>query len=120
MAAGDKPDVSRSDLRSAERIKLDISIAYSLEAYPPQGRKAQYRWGTLIDISERGLCFKAHDRLFVQRIISLYLKLSHQTSGIKMLGKIVWTGTDWDGSTRVGVQFIGTLPSDWRKLIATE
>ncbi len=107
------------DTRCGPRVKLDISMAYSFETFPQAATKsAPPRWGTLLDISQRGLCFKAHDHFFIQRVISLFLKLSHQTSGIRMLGKIVWTATDWDGATRVGVQFIGTLPSDWHKLVA--
>ena len=105
-------------LRATERVKLEISIAYSFEtALLPKHKAAPYSWGTLLDISERGLCFRATDHFFVQRLLSLQLRLSNQTSGIKMLGKIIWTTPEGDGSTRVGIQFIGTLPSDWRKLI---
>ena len=115
----DSPKPENADLRTAERIKVEVSVAYSFEDTPqPDQKSAPYHWGTLLDISERGLCFKATDYFFVQRVVRLYLKLSHQTSGIKMLGKILWTATDSDGSTRVGVQFIGTLPADWRKLLA--
>jgi len=119
------PDAGSSagdgELRGTERIKLDISIAYSFETFPRHdGKPAPPCWGTLLDISRRGICFKAHDHFFIQRVISLYLKLTHQTSGIKMLGKVIWTATDWDGATRVGVQFIGALPSDWRKLVADD
>ena len=110
------------EARASDRLKLDISVAYSFEIAPrPDGKNPPYRWGTLVDISERGLCFRAPDTFFVQRVISIFLKLSYQTSGIKMLGKVIWTATDWDGSSRVGVQFIGTLPADWRRLVgATE
>ena len=109
---------AEQEARTVERMKLDISIAYSLSAtFAVDEKSPRYRWGTLIDISDRGICFKAADTFFVQRVISLYLKLSTQTSGIKMLGKVVWTGTDWDGAARVGVQFIGMLPSDWRSLV---
>jgi len=107
--------------RVSERVKLDVSIAYSFETSPPKdGKSTPPRWGTLLDLSQRGVCFKAHDHFFVQRVISLYLKLSHQTSGVKMLGKVVWTATDWDSATRVGIQFIGTLPSDWRRLVTDD
>ena len=121
MVPNGQPEASKSDSRVAERLKLDLSIAYSLEI--PRGadeKSSPFRWGTLWDISERGLCFKASDSFFVKRLISLYLKLSHESSGINVLGKVIWTGTEWDGSMRVGVQFIGVLPSDWRKLVAAE
>jgi hypothetical protein len=109
------------DARSTERVNLDVSVAYSFETYARGERKSPpYRWGSLLNISERGLCFKANDRFPVRQILSLYLKLSDETSGIKMLGKICWTATDWDGSTRIGIQFIGTLPGDWRRLIIVE
>ena len=115
----DQPKSDSPESRIAERVKLDVSIAYSLETFrQAQERNSPYRWGTLLDISERGLCFKASDRFFLERLLSLYLKLSHESRGIKMLGKVIWTGNEWDGSTRVGIQFIGTLPSDWRKLTA--
>lgn len=115
------PRTEGNEPRAADRVRLDISIAYSLATNATsEADSPRYRWGTLVDISERGMCFKAADSFYVQRVISLYLKLSTQTSGIKMLGKVVWTGTDWDGAMRVGVQFIGTLPSDWRKLIGCE
>jgi len=118
MSSENKAREIDGEMRSAERVKLDISIAYSYDPYPQPAKKSDpRRWGTLVDISERGLCFRARDHFFIQRIISLYLKLSHETSGIKMLGKIVWVRPEQDGSSRVGVQFIGTLPSDWQQLV---
>jgi len=120
--SGDRFRLGRKDPRAGERVKVDVSVAYSLEAAtrPDQTPSRSYCWGTLLDISERGVSFKGKDNFFVQRMISLRLKLSDQTSGIKMLGKIVWTTEQPDGSTHVGVQFIGTLPSDWRNLIAAK
>jgi hypothetical protein len=50
-------------------------------------------------------------------IISLYLKLSNDSSGIKMLGKIIWTKWLNEEQALVGVKFIGTLPPDWGKLV---
>lgn len=104
--------------RGVQRIKCRISVAYSLEATPHvQHRIEPFRWGTLEDISERGVCFHARDRFTLQNIITLYLKLSDQSNGIKMLGKIVWMDNTLDEFTRLGVQFIGTLPSDWQRLL---
>jgi len=119
MQAEAQNNLSKTDdLRIAERVKYNISVAYSFDAFPrPDQPSAPYRWGNLLDISERGICFEATDHFFVQRLLSLQLKLTDQTGGIRMLGKITWAKTEKDGSTRVGVQFIGMLPSDWRKLI---
>ncbi|KPL11448.1 hypothetical protein AMJ85_03600 [candidate division BRC1 bacterium SM23_51] len=117
MVPENQSHAGRSDSRAAERQKVNLSVAYSLDTVRRTDQKrSPRRWGTLLDISERGLCLKAPDSFFIKRLISLYLKLSHESSGIEVLGKVVWTGSDWDGSTRAGVQFIGTLPSDWQKL----
>jgi hypothetical protein len=110
----------KKDPRAGERVRLGMSVAYSLD--PPlhadQTPPRSYRQGVLLDISERGFSFKATDSFFIQRIIALRMKLTDQTAAIKMLGKVVWTLPQPDGSTHVGVQFIGALPSDWRELIA--
>lgn len=104
--------------RGVQRIKCRISVAYSLESTPRAAQRIEpFRWGTLEDISERGVCFHARDRFTIHNIITLYLKLSDQSNGIKMLGKIVWMDTTLDEFTRLGVQFIGNLPSDWRRLL---
>ena len=106
--------------RAAERTKVDVPIAYSFETRPQKSTAISYRWGRLIDISDRGLCFKAADTFVPERLISLQLKLSDQSSGIRMFGKIVWTAPDSEGMTRVGVQFVGKLPSDWHSLVPGE
>lgn len=105
-------------MRTATRVKYSVSLAYSLDI-PDQREKKfpRFRFGTLLDISERGICFKANEEFSPHRLMSLYLKLSDDTSGIRMLGKVVWTKKDWDGQSLTGVQFIGTLPPDWREII---
>jgi hypothetical protein len=113
--------LEKAILRTTDRVKLKISIAYSFETSPqPKHKSIPFRWGMLLDIGACGLCFKATDHFFVQHLLMLQLKLSDQTSGIRILGKIIWTAPEDDGSTRVGVQFIGTLPSDWRKLLSAD
>jgi hypothetical protein len=101
-----------------QRIKCRISVAYSLESTLRAAQRIEpFRWGTLEDISERGVCFHARDQFSLHNIITLYLKHSDQSNAIKMLGKIDWMDNTLDEFTRLGVQFIGTLPSDWRRLL---
>ncbi len=107
--------------RIIERRKHGVSVAYSLEVDHAHMKKfTHYLFGTLVDISDRGICFKAKDTFAPDNIISLYLKLSDKTDGIKMLGKIIWVKTDQDGYMRVGVKFIGLLPPDWIRLLPKE
>jgi len=106
------------DTRASQRVKATIALGYSFDL--TASREEDFRRGMLLDISERGLCFRATDLFFVQRLIALFLKLSDQSSGMRILGKSVWTAPDGAGATRVGVQFIGTLPSDWRGCLTTD
>jgi hypothetical protein len=107
--------------RTIERRKHGVSVAYSIEADHAHTKKfTHYLFGTLVDISDRGICFKAKDSFSPDKIISLYLKLSDKTDGIKMIGKIIWVKPDQDGYMRVGVKFIGLLPTDWIKLLPKE
>ena len=124
MSSGttDSSSSSRSsDLRASERIERRISIAYSFEvtALPTQ-KPTPFRFGMLLNVSANGVCFKAKDKFCVQQVIALYLKLTDQTSGIKILGKVLWAETDDDEFVRVGVRLIGALPSDWRALIEAD
>ncbi len=124
MSSGniDSSSPSRSsDLRASERIERRISIAYSFEvtALPTQ-KPTPFRFGMLLNVSANGVCFKAKDKFCVQQIIALYLKLTDQTSGIKVLGKILWAESDDDDFVRVGVRLIGALPSDWKALIESD
>lgn len=106
--------------RNGERVKLNVSVAYSHDpgSTSPRKKPPTFRWGTLVDIAERGVCFRAGDRFFPDRVLSLQLKLNDQSGGIRMLGKVVWTRIEPEGQAVVGVQFIGMLPSDWRRLLA--
>ena len=118
MASGEKPSEVKKEERRSDRVELNVSVAYSHDVLSPTQQKSpHFRWGTMIDINERGLSLRAPDKFFVQRVIALQLKLSDQSRGIKMLGKVVWAAEEDDGNMRAGVQFIGTLPSDWRDLI---
>jgi len=108
-------------VRAAPRLKHQVSIAYSLDVPKRTEKKiVRYRFGTLMDISERGLCFKVPEDLSNGGVINLYLKLSDDSRGIKMLGKIIWTKQDWNGEMFVGVKFIGMLPQDWRELVTED
>ncbi len=108
-----------AELRTVERVPLRISVAYSKDHLPNLRRQiSSYRFGRLVDISERGLCFEASDTFQAARILVLYLKLSDQSDGVRMLGKVVWIQDgEASGLSRVGIQFIGTLPPEWREII---
>ncbi len=118
----DPSSKSRSaDQRASERIEHRISIAYSFEVTAlPTEKPTPFRFGMLLNISSTGLCFQARDKFCVQQIVALYLKLSDQTSGIKVLGKVLWAETDNDDFVRVGIRLIGSLPSDWRQFVESE
>jgi hypothetical protein len=104
--------------RASERLKHHVSIAYSLDiSKTPEHKSSLYQFGTLLDINERGICFEGSGKFQMHGIISLYLKLSNDSSGIKMLGKIIWTKWLNEERALVGVKFIGTLPPDWVKLV---
>jgi len=118
-----KPESQKGEqsARVRERRQHRVSVAYSMEVEHTIGKKhTHYHFGTLEDISDRGICFKAKDTFATNKIISLYLKLSDKTDGVKMLGKIVWVKPEQDEQMRVGVQFIGLLPPDWIKLLPKE
>lgn len=104
--------------RQVSRLKHQVSIAYSYDLNNWHDKdSASYLFGTLMDISDRGLCFQTADNLNGQKMLSMYLKLSHQTSGIMMLGKVVWIKQEAEGDNRVGVQFIGNLPPQWYGIV---
>jgi c-di-GMP-binding flagellar brake protein YcgR len=104
--------------RSGTRFQQRISIAYSQDVEHKSDKKfTSYRFGRLVDISQRGLCFIARDKFQSPSIINIYLKLSHSSSGLKILGKIVWIRQEPDGQSRLGVQFIGSLPPEWREIV---
>jgi hypothetical protein len=104
--------------RQAQRISHRVSVAYTFDvAVPFRKQPSPYRFGVAIDISERGMCFDATDRFPTGQMILLYLKLSDSTSGIKMLGKIVWAKPHDDDKTRVGIKFVGCLPPEWMNII---
>jgi len=116
-----EPQKSEQSARVRERRQHRVSVAYSMEVEQSLGKRyTHYRFGTLEDISDRGICFKAKDSFAPDKMISLYLKLSDKTDGVKMLGKIVWVKPEQDGQMRVGVKFIGLLPPDWIKLLPKE
>jgi len=117
----ESPQKVEQSARARERRKHHVSVAYSLEVEHTLGKRfTRYLFGTLVDISDRGICFKAKDAFTPNKMISLYLKLSDKTDGVKMLGKIVWVKPEQDEQMRVGVQFIGLLPPDWIKLLPRE
>lgn len=104
--------------RSGTRFQQRISIAYSQDVENKTDKKfTSYKFGTLVDISQRGLCFIARDKFQSPSIINIFLKLSHSSSGLKILGKIMWSRPEPDRKTRVGIQFIGTLPPEWREIV---
>ena len=104
--------------RASERLKHHVSIAYSFDiSKTPEHKFPLYQFGTLIDINERGICFEGNGKFQMNGIISLYLKLSSDSSGITMLGKIIWTKCLNEEQALVGIKFIGTLPPDWVKLV---
>ena len=116
-AAAERDDEQKSK-RSSERLLHNVSCAYSLDVVQrPDKKPSPYLFGTLQDISDHGLRFKAPGKFSTQRLISLYLKLTDESKGIKMLGKIVWTRELENNETSVGVKFIGTLPPDWHNLL---
>ena len=118
-----KAEAKTADIspRAKKRFAHEVSVAYSLEVEQNIGRKfTRYMFGTLVDISDRGICFKAKDTFASNKVISLYLKLSDKTDGLKMLGKVVWVKPEQDGQARVGVKFIGALPPNWIKLLPTD
>ena len=121
MNAQDSRDVlSTAELRKrvADRLQHHVSLAFSLDAGSNPNKKLLiYNFGDLLDISEYGICFKASGKFSPQSLINLYLKLSNETSGIRMLGKIIWVRPDATGNMRIGVRFIGTLPPDWGRLV---
>jgi hypothetical protein len=104
--------------RSGTRLQQRISIAYSQDVdHQPDKKFTSYKFGTLMDISQRGLCFIARDQFQTPGILHIYLKLSHSSSGLKILGKIMWTKPEPEGKTRLGIQFIGILPPEWREIV---
>jgi|GEM_PF-530290 len=104
--------------RNGTRFAQSISMAYSLDVeHTPEKKFTSYLFGSLVNISQQGLCFRAKGNFQSQSMISLYLKLSSSVGGIKMLGKIIWTKPEENEQTRVGVRFIGSLPPEWRKLV---
>ncbi|GAB4311371.1 MAG: hypothetical protein Kow0059_01380 [Candidatus Sumerlaeia bacterium] len=104
-------------LRTTTRIEHRVSVGFSPEPYDPRSFKTPppMRFGQLRNIGQRGLCFDAPGRFQVNQVISLFLRFTNESSGITMLGKIVWLEPQMDGNTRLGVQFIGPLPSNWRQ-----
>lgn len=107
--------------RASERLKHRVSIAYSLDvSKTPEHKFSLYTFGTLFDINDRGICFEGSGNFQLNGIISLYLKLSNDSSGIKMLGKIIWTKWLNEAQALVGVKFIGTLPPDWVKMVQSD
>jgi PilZ domain-containing protein len=107
--------------RTSSRIKHIVSVAYSQDVQTkPEKKFFSYLFGTLLDISDKGLCFKARGEFNIKNIISLYLKISDESRGIKMLGKVIWLKDSLEGECQIGVKFIGNLPPDWRKLIISE
>jgi len=99
-------------------MKYFVSLAYSLDVCEsPQKKLSIYQFGSLLDISGGGLCFRAKGEFTIPSLISIYLKLTKDSSGIKMLGKVIWVKNISDGYTLVGIKFIGSLPLEWIQLI---
>lgn len=98
--------------RSVPRYKHSGSVAYSQNfARGTDKGLALYRFGSIVDISERGLCFKAEDDFDDKNVISFYLKVAEACSPIRILGKIMWMRPENEKQdTKVGVRFIGNLP----------
>jgi hypothetical protein len=120
-----------SEARSRERVFHQVSIGYStaLSTPSPSVTKTPLRhwFGTLVNISQSGLCFNARGTFDEGQIISLFLKLSDSSSGITMLGKIIWIEqleveetAPFKDNVRLGVRFIGSLPTDWQKILSTQ
>lgn len=108
-----------TESRVSERYTRRISVAYSFHpsALPTQ-KPTPFRFGTLLNVSTEGLCIRSADPFCVSQILSLYLKLTDQSNGIKTLGKVVWAEVEGEGTVRAGIRLIGTLPSDWRRFIS--
>ncbi|MBN1903083.1 PilZ domain-containing protein [Candidatus Sumerlaeota bacterium] len=119
MDFDDKKDFSPEQKdRSGTRFPQRISIAYSQDVeQKPDKKFTSYKFGTLVDISQRGLCFIAQDEFQTPGILHIFLKLSHSSRGLKILGKIIWLKSEPDGKTRLGIQFIGMLPPEWRDIV---
>jgi len=104
--------------RRCARMKYFVSLAYSLDVCErPQKKLSIYQFGSLLDISGGGVCFRAKGEFAIPSLISIYLKLTKDSSGIKMLGKVIWVKNISDGYTLVGIKFIGSLPLEWIRLI---
>lgn len=109
---------SASDTRSSERYARRISVAYSFQPTAVQTQKpTPFKFGTLLNVSEQGLCIRSADAFAVSQVISLYLKLTDESGGIRTLGKVVWAENEDGGTSRVGIRLIGSLPGDWRRFI---
>lgn len=104
--------------RTSERVPLKCSVAYSTDIYNQEKKSLpRFLFGDLMDISESGLCMKARRKFPVPSLVSLFLKLSDDSSGIKMLGKTVWAKPEPDGENVVGIKFIGKLPPTWKNIL---
>jgi len=107
-----------ADPRRNERIARRISVAYSFEPIAASSQKpTPFRFGTLLNVSEQGICIRSHESFCVAQIVSLYLKLTDESSGIKALGKVIWAETEDGGMVRAGIRLIGSLPRDWKRFI---
>lgn len=106
-------------LRSSRRLEHRISVAFSPDAYDPNSHTTPppLRFGQVQNISHSGLCFDAPGRYQLNQVISLYLRLTEDSRGITMLGKVIWMEPQLNGNVRLGIQFIGSLPADWQKLL---
>lgn len=112
------PPAQEYRARRCARMKYFVSLAYSLDVSEhPDKKLSIYQFGSLLDISAGGLCFRAKGEFAIPSLIAIYLKLTRDSSGIKMLGKIIWVKDISDGCTLVGVKFIGSLPPEWVQLI---
>lgn len=106
-------------LRSSARIEHSVSVGISPEAFDADSYKTPppIYFGLLQNISQNGLCIDTPGEYQLHQVISLFLRLTQDSSGIMMLGKIIWLEPEQNGKSRLGIQFIGNLPADWKNLL---
>ncbi len=114
------PPTRQRDQRRSGRLRHNVSLAWCSEI-PSRGEKIlpRYHFGDLVDISEAGICFRLLGDVPPEGVISLFLKLSTETSGIRMLAKVVWTRAE-GADFLVGAKFIGALPVEWRQIVQNQ
>jgi len=105
------------DKRRAQRVVSELKVSYTIIA-KVDSTPFEFGNSMMCDISRAGLAMLVDMPVPVPMLLQMQLSIPTRPSGLFVLGKSVYcVPVEELGMYRVGVKFVGILPSDLEEII---